>query len=278
MRLRRYRGRHLKLSPKKHGPIVVATAASVTMATPAARAGTYTVRRGDTLSDIARRHGTSVTALARVNRLSNPNLIVAGRRLRVPTRVGVSSIHVVRAGETLSAIAARYGTSVAALARVNRISDPNLIVIGTKMKVPGGRPGTSAQLESASTGSIESSLESQSSSHGVDTSLTKAVAIQESGWQQDVRSEAGAIGVMQVMPDTAKFVNRSLGGHNLNVRKADDNVHLGVMYLSHMMRTMGSTRKALAGYFAGPGSVKRRLSRSQRRYADNVLAIRKRFR
>jgi LysM repeat protein len=278
MRLRRYRGRHLKPHPKKHGPIVVATAASVTMAAPAARAGSYTVRRGDTLSDIARRHGTSVAALGRMNRLSNPNFIVAGRRLRVPTSVGVSSIHVVRAGETLSAIAAHYGTSVAALARVNRISDPNLIVSGTKMKVPGAGLGTSAPLESASTGSIQSSLESQSSSHGVDTSLTKAVAMQESGWQQDVRSSAGAIGVMQVMPDTAKFVNRSLGGHKLNVRKADDNVHLGVMYLRHMLRTMGSTRKALAGYFAGPGNVKRRLSRSQRRYADNVLAIRNRFR
>jgi LysM repeat protein len=276
MRLRRYRGRHLKLSPKKHGPIVVATAASVTMATPAARAGTYTVRRGDTPSDVARRHGTSVAALARMNRMSDPNLIIAGRRLRVPSRVGVSSVHVVRAGETLSAIAIRYGTSVDALARVNRISDPNLIVIGTRMKVPGGNLGTSA-LESASTSSIQASLESQSSSHGVDTSLTKAVALQESGWQQDVKSEAGAIGVMQVMPDTAKFVNRSLGGHNLNVRKADDNVHLGVMYLRHMMRTMGSTRKALAAYFAGPGNVKRRLSRSQRHYADNVLAIRNRF-
>jgi N-acetylmuramoyl-L-alanine amidase len=277
MRLRRYRGRHLKLRPKKHGPIVVATAASVTMATPAAKAGTYTVRRGDTLSDVARRHGTSVAALARMNRLSDPNLVIAGRRLRVPSRVGVSSVHVVRAGETLSAIATRYGTSVGALARVNRISDPNLIVIGTKMKVPGGNLGTSAPLESASTISIQASLQSQSSSHGVDTSLTKAVALQESGWQQDVKSKAGAIGVMQVMPDTAKFVNRSLGGHNLNVRKADDNVHLGVMYLRHMLRTMGSTRKALAAYFAGPGNVKRRLSRSQRHYADNVLAIRNRF-
>jgi soluble lytic murein transglycosylase-like protein len=246
------------------------------MATPAARAGTYSVRRGDTLSDIARRHGTSVATLARINRLSDPNLIVAGRLLRVPSRVGVSSIHVVRGGETLSAIAARYGTSVDALARVNRISDPNLIVVGTKVKVPAGNLETAA-LEAAPTGSIENSLEHQSSSHGVDSSLTKAVAWQESGWQQDVRSKAGAMGVMQVMPGTAKFVNRSLGGHNLNVRKADDNVHLGVMYLHHMMRTMRSTRKALAAYFAGPGNVKRRLSPSQRHYTNNVLAIRNRF-
>jgi soluble lytic murein transglycosylase-like protein len=278
MRLRRYRGRHLKARPRRHGPIVVATAASVTVATPAARAGSYTVRRGDTVSDIARRHGTSVAALARMNRLSNPNFIVAGRSLRVPTRVGVASVHVVRAGETLSAIAARYGTSVDALARVNRISDPNLIVAGSKLKVPAGRGGGSAALESAPTSSIEASLANQSSSHGVDTSLTKAVAWQESGWRQDVRSKAGAIGAMQVMPGTAKFVNRSLGGGRLNVRKADDNVHLGVMYLRHMLRTMGSRRKALAAYFAGPGNVKGRLTRSQRHYANNVLAIRNRFR
>jgi N-acetylmuramoyl-L-alanine amidase len=277
MRFRRYRGRHLKARPRRHGPIVVATAASVTVATPAARAGSYTVRRGDTLSDIARRHGTSITALARMNQLSNPNFIVAGRTLRVPTRVGVASVHVVRAGETLSAIATRYGTSVVALARVNRISDPNLIVAGTKLKVPAGGSGM-AVLESAPASSIESSLENQSASHGVETSLTKAVAWQESGWQQNVRSKAGAIGVMQVMPDTAKFVNRSLGGGRLNVRKADDNVHLGVMYLSHMLKMMGSRRKALAAYFAGPGNVKARLSRSQRHYANNVLAIRNRFR
>jgi soluble lytic murein transglycosylase-like protein len=277
MRLRRYRGRHLKARPKRHGPIVVATAASVTVATPAARAGSYTVRRGDTLSDVARRHGTSVAALARMNRLSNPNFIVAGRSLRVPTSVGVASVHVVRTGETLSAIAARYGTSVDSLARINRISDPNLIVAGTKLKVPVGSPETTA-LESAPTSSIEASLENQSATHAVDTSLTKAVAWQESGWQQDVRSKAGAIGVMQVMPDTAKFVNRSLGGGKLNVRRADDNVHLGVMYLRHMLKTMGSKRKALAAYFAGPGNVNRRLTRPQRHYANNVLAIRNRFR
>ncbi len=145
------------------------------------------------------------------------------------------------------------------------------------MKVPSGGHGTAA-LESAPTNSIDASLENQSASHGVDTSLTKAVAWQESGWRQDVRSKAGAIGVMQVMPDTAKFVNRSLGGGKLNVRKADDNVHLGVMYLRHMLRMMGSRRKALAAYFAGPGNVNRRLTRSQKHYANNVLAIRNRLR
>jgi soluble lytic murein transglycosylase-like protein len=246
------------------------------MSGPIARAGEHVVAPGETLSAIAHRYGVSVEHLARLNELANPNLIIAGQRLRVPARAVVESVHVVSPGETLSSIAARYGTSVVSLARVNRISDPNLIVAGTKLKVPAGSAGTAA-LQSAPTSSIEASLEHQSASHGVDTTLTKAVAWQESGWQQDVKSSAGAIGVMQVMPDTAKFVNRSLGGGRLSVRKADDNVHLGVMYLHHMMKTMGSRRKALAAYFAGPGNVRRRLSRSQRHYTNNVLAIRNRF-
>ncbi len=55
MRMRRYRGRHLRPQPKKTGPIVLATAASMSVAAPA-MAGTYTVRRGETLSGIAARH------------------------------------------------------------------------------------------------------------------------------------------------------------------------------------------------------------------------------
>ena len=85
---------------------------------------------------------------------------------------------------------------------------------------------------------------------------------------------------MQVMPATARWVNRSLGGggHRLRVRSSDDNVHLGVMYLRHLTATMGSLRRALAAYYSGPGSVGKRLNAGQRRYVRNVLALRERFR
>jgi soluble lytic murein transglycosylase-like protein len=105
----------------------------------------------------------------------------------------------------------------------------------------------------------------------------KAVAWQESGWRQNVRSSAGAIGVMQVMPATAHWVNDILGGHNLDIHVADDNIHLGVMYLRHVLDSMGSVRRALAAYYSGPGAVKKHLNRGQKAYVDNVLALRGRF-
>src|SRR5918912_3914630 len=101
MRVRPYRGRHLRPHPKRRGPVVVGTAASVWFTAPAARAAVHTVRRGETLTAIAARYGTSVKVLASANHLKNPNFIVAGQRLRIPTRVKMSSIHVVGAGETL---------------------------------------------------------------------------------------------------------------------------------------------------------------------------------
>lgn len=273
-----YRGRHLKPRPKRRGPVVVATAASLTVAGPA-QAGTYLIRRGDSLSGIARKHGTTTARLVRLNRLGDPDLVVAGQRLRIPGRAVSASIHVVRSGETLSGIAHRYATTVGSLTRSNRIRDPNLITIGTKLKVPAGsgRPNAPAP---APRSSIAASLDRQARAHGVDPALVKAVAWQESGWQQDVRSSAGAVGVMQVMPATARWVNRFLGGggHHLRIRSADDNVHLGVMYLRHLLGTMRSVKRALAGYYSGPGNVGRRLDPGQRRYARNVLALRERFR
>jgi LysM repeat protein len=265
------------------GPAVAGATTALLLAAPAAEAATHRVRSGETLSSIASRYGTSVTKIARRNDISNPNLIVAGQVLRIPGP-SATARHTIRSGETLSSIAARYGVSVKYLVRKNNLSNPNLIVVGQKLRVPGGSrpsspsvPSSAGHLPHATTDQVRASLAGQSSAHGVSTALVKAVAWQESGWQQDVVSSAGAIGVMQVMPGTADYVNSSLGGHGLNVRKMDDNVHLGVMYLRHMLRQMGSERKALAAYYTGPGNVGRRLSKIQKVYVNSVQAIKKRF-
>lgn len=251
-----------------------------------ASGGSYTVRAGDTLGSIAARVGSSVSALARANGISNPNMIVAGSTLRLSggssssaPAVAAGATHVVRSGETLSGIAGRYGSSVSAIARRNSLSNPNMVVAGMRLRVPGGRSSApSLALQAVSRSSIESSLYNQAVRHGVDVSLVKAVAYLESGWRQDVVSSAGAIGVMQVMPGTARYINSSLGGHNLNVRNADDNVHLGVMYLRHLLQTMGSEERALAAYYTGPGNVGRRLSSTQRWYIRHVMSARGQFR
>ncbi|MGH2787092.1 MAG: lytic transglycosylase domain-containing protein [Actinomycetota bacterium] len=282
MRMLRYQPRHLKRRPVSRGPAAVGAATAVWMAgSQAAHAGTHMVSSGETLSGIAARYGTTVAALVRANHLPDPNLIITGQRIRMPVAATMTSSHVVETGETLSGIATRYGTSVRALARANHLSNPNFIVAGASLRVPNGA-GTSTPAASAPQGAppatVEASIERHAANHGVDSSLVKAMAWQESGWQQDVVSEAGAIGVMQVMPATARFVNGVLGEGNLDVRAADDNVHLGVRYLKHLLESMPSEREAVAAYLAGPGNIGRKLTAEQRHYVRAVEAHRTRYR
>lgn len=97
---------------------------------------TYTVRRGDTLSSIARLFGVTPSSLARENALANPNLIYPGQVLILPDgAAGVRAITVDR-GDTLSRLARRYGSTVSALARLNRIENVNRIFAGQTLLVP----------------------------------------------------------------------------------------------------------------------------------------------
>lgn len=97
---------------------------------------TYTVRSGDTLSSIASKFGTSYQALASLNGISNPNLIYAGQVLRVNGSASASSVYyTVRAGDNLSAIASRYGTSYQSIAALNGLANPNLIFAGQTLKI-----------------------------------------------------------------------------------------------------------------------------------------------
>lgn len=97
---------------------------------------TYTVRYGDTLSSIASKFGTSYQALASLNGLSNPNLIYVGQVLRVNGSVNTgSAYYTVRAGDNLSAIASRYGTSYQSIVALNGLANPNLIYAGRTLKI-----------------------------------------------------------------------------------------------------------------------------------------------
>ncbi|MFN3336023.1 MAG: LysM peptidoglycan-binding domain-containing protein [Thermomicrobium sp.] len=106
----------------------------------------HVVQPGETLSGIAARYGVPVRELAKVNRIADPDVIWAGSRLVIPEPERVSArIHRVQPGETLSAIAQRYGVSVAALVAANDLADPNRILVGQTLVIP--EQGDTAQMD-----------------------------------------------------------------------------------------------------------------------------------
>ena len=132
---------------------------AVAPATPARAQGggtTHVVQPGENLYRIALKYGTSWPVLAAANNLTNPNLIYVGQVLVIPaggtqppatpkpgtpvpaTPVPTTGTYTVVAGDTLYRIAARFGTTVAALVQANNIVNPNLIYVGQVLKIPGG--------------------------------------------------------------------------------------------------------------------------------------------
>ena len=111
-----------------------------------AASGTHVVRSGDTLGTIAARNGTTVKALVEANGIRDPNLIVVGSTLKVPSGsspAATTTTYVVKQGDTLGGIAKRFGTTVSALAAANDIANPNLVRIGTALAVKGTSSGGS---------------------------------------------------------------------------------------------------------------------------------------
>lgn len=177
--------------------------------------------------------------------------------------------YVVRPGETLTAIAERHGTTVRALASRNRIDPRSLLLIGTRLVVPRG-----VRTMSVSRSSVGASIARWSAHYGVDPALVRALAWQESGWQSDVRSSTGAVGVMQVMPATRDFVELFVIGQRV-ARTTDGNIRVGVAFLDHLLNQFnGKRRFAIASYYQGARSVRRDgLFPETKRFVANVLAL-----
>ncbi len=100
----------------------------------------YTVKRGDTLSRIAREYNTRVQELVEENNISNPNLIFPGEIIQIGSKTydrydTLHTIYRVRRGDTLSAIALEYNTTVADLADINDIQNVNLIYVGEVLRI-----------------------------------------------------------------------------------------------------------------------------------------------
>lgn len=102
---------------------------------------TVYVRTGDTLWAIAREYGTTVEAIARENRIVDPNRIFAGERLRItlPARGSGEEIYTVRRGDTPISIAGKFGVTLSALEDRNGLERGKTIYAGDKLSIPGAR-------------------------------------------------------------------------------------------------------------------------------------------
>jgi soluble lytic murein transglycosylase-like protein len=244
----------------------------------------YIVQDGDTLSEIAQRNGTTIAAIAEANGLEDPYVLLPGQELALPgassgaTPAGGGVRHEVRAGEALSGIASRYRVRTSDIAAANDLGDGSLIRIGQRLVIPGGAVATAAAA-SSSRAEVEQLLERTAGQYGWNPAFVKAVAWQESGWNNQAVSSVGAVGIMQVMPETGDFVSRYLVGRELDLSVPEDNVLAGVAYLDYLHDlTGGDRRMILGGYYQGLRSISENGVYDETvRYADNILELKKRF-
>ncbi|MBO0791305.1 MAG: transglycosylase SLT domain-containing protein, partial [Ktedonobacteraceae bacterium] len=194
---------------------------------------------------------------------------------------------------TLSAIARRYHTSVGALARANAIHRPGLIISGKRLCIPRlgyhdqvghsglHRNGTVkwfaySALQQSTRPQVEKLLRRAAARHHLPAGLVLAIAWQESGWNQHIIGRDGGIGVMQLMPYTARGLNIQVRGRH-DPYKLSGNIELGVVYLHTLWTNFhGNTTKVISAYNEGGWNVVHRGIYNWR-YVNNVRALMRRF-
>jgi LysM repeat protein len=270
-------------------PVLLAAVVGASVGGP----GWIKIRRGDTLSELALKYGTSVQALRELNDLPGNNLIIAGQWLRIgkvpvvtkkatPAKLKrVVRVHTVRSGDGLIRIANRYGADWRWIARRNKISG-TVVFIGQRLVVKERFVRVTAAKKAAPRYVSKEQARTLVARHarlsGVPVSLALALAYNESGFQQHVRSSVGAVGVMQVMPGTGEWVGKYLVGRRLDLTNVDDNVLAGIRYFKLLIKITGRYDQALAGYYQGLASVRKRgMYDDTKAYVKNILALRARF-
>jgi soluble lytic murein transglycosylase-like protein len=198
---------------------------------------TYTVSEGDTLSEIAVTHGTTVEELVWLNGISNPDLIVTGVSLVLPAAPVAESAPSAEPDEWSDDDGAQEGGWVEEEAEDEWVwIDPPYVDQET----------------------IVALLIEAADMYGWDPALILAQAWQESRWRQDGVSHAGAIGVMQVLPGTAAEVGDWYLGREVDPwNSVWDNIESGVAFLTILYEETGSVEEALAAYYQGLGSLER---------------------
>ena len=299
-------------------------------AVPSSAAVPHVVQPGETLWTIAAANNLTTRTVAAFNGLSESSPVVLGSTIQVPsTAEGYAALqsaglvssapaasapaapaaapaaaaapsapkplggYTVRAGDTLSGLAASSGVSLGDMATMNGLDPSGVLLVGTVLKLPTGAPAPArasepepakhvvpvAAPEPTATRVGATDVQSVASQHGVSPSLATAIAYQESGFNNAMVSSANARGVMQVMPGTWDYVQQNLAQRELNPNSAHDNVTAGVLYLKQLLnQTGGNESDAIAAYYQGLGALRSRgVFDDTKQYVANVQALRGRF-
>ncbi len=300
-------------------------------AAPSTAAVPHTVQPGETLWSIAAANNLTTRTVAAFNGLSENSQVVLGSTIQVPSTVeGYAALqnaglvaaapaaassapaaaaapaaapasaapapqggYTVRAGDTLSGLAASSGVSLNDIAAMNGLDPSGLLLTGTVIKLPTGAPAPPRASQPAPAQKVipqadpaptatrvgAGDVQTVASQHGVSPSLATAIAYQESGFNNNMVSSANARGVMQVMPGTWDYVQQNLASRQLNPSSAHDNVTAGVLYLKQLLnQTGGNESDAIAAYYQGLGALRSRgVFDDTKQYIANVQALRGRF-
>ena len=282
-----YPGQRLRISPASH--------ASPSASKP--KLVIHIVQPGENLTRIARHYGTTISAIVAANGIANPSYLRTGQRLLIPVKGTTQkppakpaakratvTVHIVQAGEHLTGIARRYGTTIGAIVTANGIANPSFLRVGQRLVIPGSHAaahGPAASMPEAmaaviaARGEVRAIITAEARSQGVPRAFALAVAWQESGWQPRAVSSAGALGVMQLTPATADWVATTMLGRRVHLFDARSNVHAGVRLLRHYLdRYHGDKALVLAAYYQGQTAADRHgIYRISRPYIASILAL-----
>jgi hypothetical protein len=212
--------------------------------------------------------------------------------------------HRVRPGETATGLAVRFHAWTAELRRLNHLRGAGHLVTGRVVTIPVVDAAVPRRRHERTTASKHPSKRHRARSarvvrhpwrqasasradvrrlvvrtahrYGVDPHLALAISWQESGWQQRRTSSAGAVGAMQIMPGTGRWMSLYVD-RPLNIYSLRDNVTAGVV-LFKVLRSQASWRHSIAAYYQGLGAVQEHgLYPSTRVYTRSVSSLYRRI-
>jgi LysM repeat protein len=271
-----------------------APAAPTAPAAPAPAPGegsrTHHVRPGNTLWGLARRYGVPADAIASANGLTDPRALRAGSTITIPaggTGAPAPAAPPVPAPVPPAAPPAP-APPVPAPAPVPPPAPPAPVTAAAAPPPPPPPPAAPA-LDPARLPArlrlaperlaLVPAFQWWATRYGLDPGLLMSLTWLESGWQNDVVSPAGAIGIGQLLPDTVHFLSTEVMHQSFDPADPESNIRMSARYLKWLLdQTGGDVPKALAAYYQGLRSVNHQgVLPESTVYATTVLTIADRY-